>query len=444
MSENTSDKLKNKIIDRYNEMLPNIDGFSTKRTAAFDSFLKNGFPNQKMEDWRFTPLHFLSKYDFNLCNDTANEEINRLEFEQLSIPDVGDLRIVFINGRFSKLLSTINKSKVEIISLKEAIEKYPYIMEKKFGTLTDLNDGFQNLNNALFDDGIFLYIPKNESPKEIVHLIFINYAKHEELISLPRNLIYADSGSSVNILESIHTIGEKAVFTNSVTEIFALENAKIDYSKFQNIESNSYYIGTTKADLSRNAVLESTTTTLKGKFVRNNLELKLNGDGSETILNGFYFLDGYDFADNHTLVDHAVPNSTSNEIYKGIMNDNSKAVFNGKIIVRPDAQKTAAYQTNRNILLSDDAEINTKPQLEIYADDVKCSHGATSGKIDNEEMFYLKSRGISEEKAQSLLLNAFADEIIEKIKIPNLRNEIKMRVAKRLNIDDVYFCRDLV
>lgn len=443
MTGNNRDKFISNIIAKL-QTAETTAGFARNIHEKYlQDFSKLGLPHQKMEEWRFTPLHFLYDNDFDF---ERNNDLSQDSFNALNIPDVGSTRIVFVNGIFNKELSICNPkdTTVKILTLKQAAEENSELFSKYFATLTDKSDGLQCLNNACFADGAFIYITKNAIQDKAIHLISINNTKDKNVMSMPHNVVVAEDGSQAKVFESIHNVGNNKSFINTFTEIFGLDNSSIDYYKFQNSDENNYYIGTSLVKLDSNAHFHSSTITLKGKFVRNNLNVMLNGEGAETLLHGFYFTTRNDLTDNHTFVDHIVPNCSSNEIYKGIMDDKAKAVFGGKIVVRPDAQKTSAYQTNRNILLSDEAEINTKPQLEIYADDVKCSHGATSGKIDNEEMFYLKSRGISEEKAKALLLNAFASEIVEQIKIPELRNEIKAQIAQDLNIDDVYFCKDIV
>jgi Fe-S cluster assembly protein SufD len=302
------------------------------------------------------------------------------------------------------------------------------------------NDPFVSINTALSQDGAYIYIPDGVMLEEPIQLIFLNDSRQGEIMSNPRNLIIVGDCSQVKILETNYTIGDKPSLTNMVTEIVADRFANVDYYKVQNNGENSYYIGTIQASQERGSVFNNSTVTIRGNFIRNNLNTRHNDEGCESNYHGFYLLEGKDFVDNHTLVDHAKPNCTSSEVYKGIIGDYATAVFNGKIVVRPDAQKTNAYQSNKNILMSDNATINTKPQLEIFADDVKCSHGAASGNLDKESLFYLKSRGIGEEKAKALLLNAFASDVVEKINISELRDQIKQQIAVRLNMEDIFFC----
>ena len=253
-------------------------------------------------------------------------------------------------------------------------------------------------------------------------------------------MIVAGCCAKLHIVQTVHTLGDKPSFSNTVTEIIQKPYSQVDFYEYQADSNNSYLIENNNVVQEKGSVFNSAAITLDGAFVRNNLTSVLNEEAVETHFYGFYYLDGKNFVDNHTFVDHAKPNCISNEIYKGILDQEAKAVFNGKVLVRKDAQKTNAYQTNRNIVLSDDASINTKPQLEIFADDVKCSHGATSGYLDQDAMFYLKARGIPEDKAKALLLNAFAGEIVEKINIDQLRDAIKTKISERLNVEDIYFC----
>ena len=282
-------------------------------------------------------------------------------------------------------------------------------------------------------DGAFIFIPEKTVIPQAIHILYLTDSVDGNVITFPRNLTIASQFSQVLIVESYHSISNQISFTNAVTEIIAEENANVDYYKIQDENNASFQINNTQIKQERNSNVSSNTITLDGALVRNNLNYLINGEGCETHLFGLYLLNGKQHVDNHTLVDHAVPHCLSNELYKGIMKDQSSGVFNGRIMVRKDAQKTNAFQSNKNILLSDNAHVTTKPQLEIFADDVKCSHGATTGQLDQEALFYLRSRGIAKDKAMALLVHAFASDVIDKVKIDKLKINLLHLISERLN-----------
>jgi Fe-S cluster assembly protein SufD len=442
--------LKSKLDEKFTEFEHRLNGQKTSlfhqiRRQAFDYFKTSGFPAPKHEEWKYTNLSFINKHDFNLYlqPSTLDSSITSDEIKPFLLKNIKENLLVFVNGFFSSDLSSIKDSKEKLIigSLSDIINSNAPHLDKHFSkhVLFD-NSPFTAINTAFTQDGAYIYIPEGVTLEKPIHILQITDSRQGPIISNPRNLIILGRCANVKIFESAHTFGSSPGFTNSVSEIVLNFASQLEYYKIQNNSTNSYYIGTTQIDQEENSVFNAVTVTLRGNFIRNNLNALLKSENCETNFNGFYYLDGSSFVDNHTLADHAKPNCQSNETYKGILDNNSTAVFNGKVIVRPQAQKTNAYQSNRNILLSDDAKINTKPQLEIFADDVKCSHGATSGYLDQESLFYLRARGIGEEAAKSLLLIAFAGEIIEKIKIDELRDEVKRQVAERLNVDDIFFC----
>ena len=287
------------------------------------------------------------------------------------------------------------------------------------------------MNTAFALDGIFIYVPDNVIVDKPIQLINI-LNKQENTLIQPRNLVVIGKNSKLKLVHCDDIFSHVPTLTNSLTEVFIDENGSIDHYKMQNNSNNSAMIATTYFHQEKNSSLTTNTITLNGGLIRNNLNIALNGEGCESNLYGIYLADKNQLVDNHTFVDHIKPNCTSNELFKGVVDNKSKAVFNGKILVRKNAQKTIAFQTNKNILLTDDATINTKPNLQIYADDVKCSHGATVGQLDADALFYMRARGISEESARMLLMYAFADEVVTKIAIDALREKICQLVNKRL------------
>ena len=431
---------ENKFSSRWDPKLIRI------KQDAFKIYIKNGFPTRKDEKWRHTNLSFLNKHNYKLYFQPKESNISSDDVEKSLFDNINKNVIVFVNGFFSKELSRIvsNGNRIQISSLAEAFESGDEEVLKHFNkNLSNPNDTFTALNTAFSQDGAYVNIADGAVLETPIHFMYLNDTKSASILTMPRNLIIAGENSQAKIVQTVQTIGEHASFTNLYTEIVGKNACNIDFSKVQLNKNKTYYIGTTQANLYKDSTFHNATFSFNGDFVRNNLNIIMNDEGADTNLYGFYFLQDRDFVDNHTLIDHAKPNCTSNELYKGIMDDKSHAVFNGRVLVRKDAQKTRAYQTNRNVLLTNDVEINTKPELEIYADDVKCSHGATTGQLNNEAMFYMRSRGIDENIAEALLLNAFASDVVDKINIAQLRNHVKSKIAERLKMNDVYFCNIL-
>jgi len=446
--EISSNDLKAKLLSEFesirnNKFSGNSKSLENIRIEAINSFASKGFPTPKTEEWKYSNINFINKNSFKLQTEKPTFDLVPGDIDKFAFNGLFENLLVFVNGFFAPELSKIiSAKKITIKSLSDGIDDNYELTEHYLGNNSNLSDdAFTSLNTAFFNDGAYIIVPDDILDIEPIHLLYINDVRNSSVWSNPRNLILVGKNSSVRIIETCQTIGNNAGFTNSFTEIVQRPFSNIDYYKVQNDLGNLFYIGTTQVHQESDSVFNSSTISLNGSFTRNNLNTNFKGEHSEAHFNGFYFLDKNNFVDNHTLADHSFPNCNSNELYKGILDDTSHAVFNGKIIVRKDAQKTNAYQSNKNILLSNDATINTKPQLEIFADDVKCSHGATTGYLDKEALFYLRARGISEDNARALMLNAFAADVISKINIPELRDNIKKQVAERLKVeDDIYFC----
>ena len=342
-------------------------------------------------------------------------------------------KVVFVNGFFSEKFSDIKNlpENVFIGSLKKASDEIPDIVKKYYGKTLVNQNAFELLNEAFTSDGLFVYIPKNVILELPVEAVFIADNAGGKMIS-PRNLVIAEENSEVNIFTDYSSSAAETYFTNSITEIFGDKNSRITFLEVQAENNESYRIGTTKMRLKDSALLNHFVLTQSGKLARNNLNAELDGENIEAHFYGFYIAKEKRHIDNHTFIDHAKPNCFSNEIYKGILEDEAKAVFGGRILVRKDSQKTNAFQSNKTILLSDKARIDTKPQLEIYADDVKCTHGATVGQLDKEALFYIISRGISSEAARSMLIKAFANDFLEPIKLDVVKENINNRIFKTI------------
>ena len=442
MINETSKKidLKEKLLTEFVAFEKNLNGAASThinniRKEARDCFESLGFPDRKDEEWKYTRAKSITKSDFYQSFSKEESDISEKDIERFLIPDLETNTIVLINGRYSNKLSKIisDNKDVSVCSFREAQRSHPEIFHKHYAKYAVFkNDGFTALNTAFAYNGVFIYVPNGVELKVPILLINISDSRTPNLLSQRRNLFVAGKDSRMSIIDSYNTIGNNYNFLNSVTEISVGENAQVHYYKIQNDGDKSMHVGTTQVHQEKDSHFNSVTVSWGGNITRNNLNSFLNGTGCESHMYGTFVLTGEQHVDNHTLVDHSVPNCYSNELYKGILDDTSTGVFNGKVMVRKDAQKTNAYQSNKNILLTDTATINTKPQLEIFADDVKCSHGATTGQLNKEELFYLRTRGIDEDEAKAMLLYAFASEVIQTIEISPLRNMLFDKLNKKL------------
>lgn len=429
--------MKDKLIADFYSNEARINGksktaFHQVRKAALQNFEKLGFPTIKNEEWKYSNVKNLiqQQFDFGAKTDFGQNEINQLE-----IPDLKGNILYFINGVYNAELSNIvsTEGKFLITNFAEAINRNEALIEKHFANYACYNtEAFTALNTAFASDGVVIEVPDNQVVEEPIIIRYITDARQQNAGAQPRNLIIMGKNSEAKVAESFRTVGEKTSFTNIVTEIVLDEKANLQYYKIQDDSNQSYHIGTTQVSQKNNSHFYAVTVTLNGGFVRNNLNIVLAGEYCESFMYGLYFPNGKQHVDNHTLADHAMPNSYSNELYKGILKDKSTGVFNGKIFVREDAQKTNAYQSCRNVVLSDEASMNTKPQLEIYADDVKCSHGTTTGKLNEEALFYMRSRGIPKAEAMTLLMYAFCEDVISQIKIEAISHYLSARIAQKL------------
>lgn len=374
---------------------------------------EKGVPNNKHEDYKYCNLEAVLRKDFKTITNTFNA-VNKVDQHKLK----DTYSIVVVNGEYSPELSD-KISEVKISTLSDAEKEIKPFITK----YADVNsDAFVAINTAFSSKGLFMDI-KGVITKP-VHIINVISAKENAFVN-PRQLIVIRKSAEAVIVESFVSENNSAkVFQNHLSEVILEENSKLNSYRLQNEDENSVQVNTTQVNVLRYANYTTSTFTFNGAVVRNNLNIVLASDLCEAHLNGLFISSGTKLIDHHTLVDHQMPNCQSNELYKGVAKDRSTGVFNGKIFVRKDAQKTNAYQSSKNILLSEDATINTKPQLEIYADDVKCSHGTSTGKVDDAALFYLKSRGIGEENARKLLLQAFAQEVIDKVEIEELKEKI--------------------
>lgn len=409
------------------EILAGITPITERRAQAKTALEKLGLPTSKNEEYRFTPIARVLGKNFDLTtyekSSSALQQIKAFE-----IPELDAQVVVMVNGQFSRDLSNFSDSEIYIQELDENKHAEHLARHAEYQ-----NDALVAWNTAAWSSGVFIHIPEKKVVSKPILIYHINDTTSGEVKSITRNLVVVGKHSEVTIVEKFDSIGTHANFSNLVTEVIVSENAGLNFYHVQADHGNRYQFTQTTIAQAKHSRVNCYTFTLDGKFVRNNLHLNLDGEGCESHMYGLYLLQGDTLADNHTVVDHRKPNSFSNELYKGILDGNSKGIFNGKIFVRPQAQKTNAFQSNRNILLSDKSTINTKPQLEIWADDVKCSHGCTTGQLDDEALFYLRSRGIEKNTARAMMLYAFAAEVVESIPNEKMKAFIDNLISERLH-----------
>jgi Fe-S cluster assembly protein SufD len=398
------------------------------RQAAMKRFNELGFPTSRNEDWKFTSVAPIAKTPFRLVPAYDLDGVTSETLEQ-SGHQIGDaIRLVFLNGHYAPPLSSLEAlpDGVIVTSLATALHAHAQLVEPHLARYAAYQDhAFTALNTAFVHDGVFVFISRGTTVQSPIHLLYLTTAAGEGTVAHPRNLIVTGSRSQVTIVESYACPKEQVYFTNAVTEIVAGDHAVIDHYKLQRESGEAFHVATLKVHQGPGSNFSSHYLGFGGELVRNEVRAMLDGEDCECTLNGLYMAGGRQHADNHTVIDHAKPHCASHELYKGILNGKAHGVFNGKIFVHQDAQKTDAKQTNKTLLLSDDAVINTKPQLEIYADDVKCTHGATVGQLDDDAIFYLRSRGLGREEARRLLTYAFANDIISRVKVEPIRTRLE-------------------
>lgn len=428
--ENTLE-LKNNYLTLFKNFENSLNGGKSKsvhdlRKSAIANFSELQFPTTKDEEWKYTNIAPMLKHTFKPLEKTIGNydiKVNHFLFDKME-----HSLLVFVNGVYSNELSKIKElpDGVIIKSLAEAIKEENLIVKKHLGKYADFKGHiFTSLSTAFVNDGAFVYVPEGKVIEDPIHILFLSISNKDKILVQPRNLFVAAKNSQSTIIEHFASIKEDIYFTNSVTEIVTEENAIVDHVKLQEESSKAYHIGRMDISQERNSNFSSHLISFGAEISRNDFNSRFNDEGGECMLNGLFLIENSQLFDAHTLIDHAKPHCNSHEHYKGILMDSSRGVFNGKVIVRKDAQKTNAFQENNNIILSNDALVNTKPQLEIFADDVKCSHGATIGQIDSDALFYLKSRGIGPEAAQAILIHAFASDVVRYIKIDAVRDYIE-------------------
>ncbi|GLB53918.1 Fe-S cluster assembly protein SufD [Neptunitalea chrysea] len=431
--------LKDKLATSFSVLENQIGGtdpVSNIRTNAIKQFETLGFPTKKLEAWKYTSLNSVLKPDYNVFAK-KEKALEYKDVKQYFIHNIETYKIVFIDGVYSAQLSETSHEGLDVCLMSEALSKpkYKEVIETYFNKIAKEDDSLTSLNTAFTKEGAYIYIPKSKVVEKPVEIIHFATGVEDALLIQPRNLVVVEENAQVQIIERHQSLTAHPVLTNSVTEMFVAENAVLDYYKIQNDLQSASLIDNTYISQKRQSNASVHTFSFGGKLTRNNLNFFHKGEYIDSTMKGITILSDKQHVDHYTLVDHAEPNCESHQDYKSIFADKSVGVFNGKIYVNRIAQKTNAFQQNNNILLDDTATINTKPQLEIFADDVKCSHGCTIGQLDTEAMFYLKTRGIPEKEAKGLLTYAFANNVLESVRIPEVKTRINKLIAQKLGVD---------
>ncbi|MEM8522084.1 Fe-S cluster assembly protein SufD [Flavobacterium sp. PL12] len=431
-------ELKEKLLSSFMAFEERVDVHSELhdvRTAAIKNFENKGFPSKKEESWKYTSLNAILKNDFTVFPKHENS----IEFSQVSkyfLNEVDTYKVVFVDGVFSSHLSSTTHEGIDVCLMASALNKpkYKMVIDKYFNQIANKDDSLTSLNTAFANEGAYINIPKGKVAPKPIEIMYFSTGNEAALLVQPRNLVIVGENSHVQIIERHQSLNENPVLTNSVTEIFAEKRAIVDYYKIQNDTLEANLIDNTFVSQQQESHVYVHTFSFGGNLTRNNLNFYHFGERLTSTLNGITIIGGKQHVDHYTLVNHATPNCESFQDYKGIYSDRSTGVFNGKVFVEKEAQKTNAFQKSNNILLSDKATINAKPQLEIFADDVKCSHGCTVGQLDETALFYMQQRGIPQKEAKALLMYAFSNVVIENIKIPELKQRITKIIATKLGV----------
>jgi Fe-S cluster assembly protein SufD len=425
------------IVSAFEELERSAQGgvpswLQALRKGGISHFAELGFPTTGQEEWRFTNVSRIARMPFRLASGPV-PKLKEKDLAEVQFANLAGKKIVFLDGKFSRELSSKDLAPaqgVKVYSLEEAARAaFPLLSQNLARYARYEENPFVALNTAFLTDGAVVLAPARQSQgeAETVYILYVSTGA-AEVSTHPRILVIAQRDSRLKVIEHYVSLGQSSSFTNAVTEIFLEEEAQVEHCKIQEENLHTFHVATIQTHQRRNSRLLSHSISPGGLLTRNNINCVLDGEGIECTLNGLYMGRDSQLVDHHTAIFHNKPNCRSHEFYHGVMDGHSQAVFNGKIFVRPEAQKTDAKQTNRNLLLSDDATINTKPQLEIFADDVKCTHGATIGQLDPESIFYLQARGIGREMARKMLLHAFAGEIVNRITIPEIRERLDQQL----------------
>ncbi len=431
-------ELKEKLLSSFMAFEERIDVTSDLhdvRTSAIKNFENKGFPTKKEESWKYTSLNSILKNDFSVFPKNENT-IEFADIKKYFIHEIDTYKLVFIDGVFSSFLSATTHEGLDICLMSSALNKpkYKMVIDNYFNKIANKDESLTSLNTAFANEGAYINIPKSKVVDKPIEIMYFSTGSEAALLVQPRNLIIVGENSHVQIIERHQSLNENPVLTNSVTEIFAQKRAIVDYYKIQNDNFEANLIDNTYVSQKQETNVSVNTFCFGGNLTRNNLNFYHFGERIVSNLNGITIIGEKQHVDHYTLVQHSTPNCESHQDYKGIYSDRSTGVFNGKIFVEKEAQKTNAFQKSNNILLGDKSTINAKPQLEIFADDVKCSHGCTIGQLDETAMFYMQQRGIPKKEAKALLMYAFSNAVIESIKIPELKQRITKIIATKLGV----------
>lgn len=419
---------------KINEQYTTESALKQLKLDALAKFQQLGFPDRKSEAYKYTQITKVLEKNFEFTGVPVTSSWSKAECQEKFYSVDTANHLVFIDGQFSEAYSLIVSSSesLKIRSLTElSPQEHPEILEHLGKTKSIDQDSFALLNLALFNQGLYIKTEKNSDCQDTFIYNFVS-ANEASTISYPRILVYAETGSRLKVYEKTFVKGDFNNLSIGILESVVKANAEVRYTKLQHYESTQHAVEGIYATQAKDSRFYTNTFSFKGALIRNNVYINVDGENCEAHMNGLYQLSGKSHVDNNTSVDHLKPNSYSNELYKGILDENSRGIFNGKIYVRPDAQKTNAFQSNNNILLTDTATVNTKPQLEIWADDVKCSHGCTTGQLDAEAIFYLRSRGIEKNQAKALMLNAFANEALTELQNDLIKEEVESIILNKL------------
>ncbi len=409
-----------------------IEWIDRSRRGALEAFASAGFPTPRHEDWKYTRVTPIEKRGFKIPQGNGTT-IQSGDVQRFYLGGQDCEQLVFVDGRYVDPLSRRNvlESGVRVTTLESAMKASSEFLENHLGHYANpAHQAFSALNTAFMTDGAVVHVKNRGADKPPIHLLFV--ATREDIVTHPRVLVIAEAGSQATIIESYASVCEGCYFTNAITEIALMEDARVDHYKIQEESTKAFHVATLEVHQNRDTRFTSHSISFGGQLVRNDINVLLDAEGAHCTLNGLFMVGGRQHVDYHTRIDHAKPHGTSEEVYKGILDGRARGVFNGRVKVHPDAQKTDAHQSNNNLLLSRDAEIDTKPELEIYADDVKCSHGATVGQLDEHSLYYLRSRGIGERQARGLLTYGFAREILERVELVSLRDKLTGELLERM------------
>ena len=431
-------ELKEKLLSSFMAFEEKIDfhqELHDVRSQAIKNFESKGFPTKKEESWKYTSLNTILKNDFSVFPKKENT-IEFAEVKKYFLHEIDTYKVVFIDGIFSSFLSSTSHDGLDVCLMSSALNKPKYKMyiDEYFNKIASKEESLTSLNTAFASEGAYINIPKSKVVEKPIEIIYFSTGSEAALMVQPRNLVIVGENAHVQIIERHQSLNDNPVLTNSVTEIFAQKRAIVDYYKIQNDVQTANLIDNTYIAQKQESHVSVHTFSFGGNITRNNLNFYHQGERIDSTLKGVTIIGDKQHVDHYTLVQHATPNCESHQNYKTILDGSSTGVFNGKIFVEREAQKTDAFQKNNNILLSDKATINAKPQLEIFADDVKCSHGCTIGQLDENAMFYMQQRGIPKKEAKALLMYAFTSEVTGSIKIPELRSKIARIIADKLGV----------